>query len=162
MMPHEAIRDLMHRTMVNLRFIEKQASKEGPYEVTQLISPFLAALVHPWEEYKQELNGFPISEAIASGWPELAKEWPSDDDPNNPGDLLRLVRNAFAHGNLEFLSTGGNEITHIRFWNNDRNKNRTWGTIAGVDSMRLFLDKFLELAENLSESDVRKVKMETA
>ncbi len=162
MMPHERIRDLMRRTMVNLRLIEAQATREGPYEITQLVNSFLAALAHPWEEYKQDLDRLSISDANTTGWPELNKEWASDDEPKSLGDLLRLVRNAFAHGNLEFLSTGGNEITHIRFWNNKRKGKRTWGAIAGVDSMRLFLDKFLELAENLSESDVRNVKRKTA
>ena len=162
MMPHEAIRDLMRRTMVNLRVIEVQATREGPYEVTQLVNSFLAALAHPWEVYGKELDELSISDAVAAGWPKLTKERATDDEPKSLGDLLRLVRNAFAHGNLEFLSTGGNEITHIRFWNNNRKGKRTWGAIAGVDSMRLFLDKFVELAENLSESDVTKVKRKTA
>jgi hypothetical protein len=162
MMPHERIRDLMRRTMFNLHVIDAQATKEGPYEVTQLVNSFLAALAHPWEEYKQDLHKRSIPDAIATGWPELAKEQASDDEPESLGDLLRLVRNAFAHGNLAFLNTGGNEITHIRFWNNNRKGERTWGAIAGVDSMRLFLDKFVELAENLSESDVRNVQRKTA
>lgn len=162
MIPQEPIRDLMRRTIVNLRLIEAQATKEGPYEVTQLINSFLAALAHPWEKYKQSLNSLSISDAVTSGWPELSKERLSDNDPKSLGDLLRLVRNAFAHGNLEFLSTGSNEITHIRFWNNSLKDKRTWGAIAGVDSMRLFLNKFVELAENLSKSDVRNMKKKTA
>jgi hypothetical protein len=55
MMPHEPLRDVMHRTMHNLKFIEAQKTPHGPYEVTQLLNSFLGALAHPWEIYQSEL-----------------------------------------------------------------------------------------------------------
>ena len=157
MMPKDRIRDPMRNTMTNLRFVEEHAESDGLYEVTQLINSFLAALAHPWEEYKDQLNEMSIQEAVKEGWPKLKKERASDKNPKNLGDLIKLVRNGFAHGNIEFRSDGGNEITHLRFWNIDpyaKPKKRTWGTIASVEDMRLFLFKFVELAETLTDEDV--------
>ena len=155
MMPNEPIIDMMRRTMANLRFIEKHAREDGLYEVTQLVNSFLAALAHPWEEYKEQLNSMTIEDAISNGWPKLQKERVGrDSDPTSLGDLLRLVRNSFAHGNIDFLPNQPSEITHLRFWNCNRQGNRTWGTIATVDDLRMFLKKFVELASGLTESDL--------
>lgn len=156
MMPHEPVRDLLRRTMANLKYIEDRSADHGPYEVTQLINSFLAGLAHPWEEYKQELKTRSIDDAIQDGWPELRKERADDVDPEHLGDLLWLVRNSFAHGNIEFQSTGGNRITHLRFWNKNRKGKRTWGTVVPVSYLRRLLEKFAELAETLVEADVAR------
>jgi hypothetical protein len=62
-MPHEPIRDIMHRTMNNLEFIEAHAAADGPYEVTQLINSFLGALAHPWETYRDDLPTISLAAA---------------------------------------------------------------------------------------------------
>jgi hypothetical protein len=49
MEPFEEVKDLMKRTMFNLRFVEEHKARNGPYEVTQLINSFLGAMAHPWE-----------------------------------------------------------------------------------------------------------------
>ncbi|MCI0632058.1 MAG: hypothetical protein L0Y44_15540 [Phycisphaerales bacterium] len=38
MNPEDPVRDIMRRTMFNLRLIEQQATTNGPYEVTQLVN----------------------------------------------------------------------------------------------------------------------------
>lgn len=158
MMPHDRVRDLLRNTMFNLEYIEERAGIDGPYEVTQLVNSFLAGLAHPWEEYKQGLKQKSIEDAIREGWPELRKERADDVDPEHLGDLLRLVRNSFAHGNIEFRSSGGNVITHIRFWNEDPKQNykRTWGAIASVGDLRRFLRKFEELADTLTPQECER------
>jgi hypothetical protein len=142
--------------MANLRFVEKRRTDNGPYEVTQLVNSFLAALAHPWEEYKRELNEMTLDFAISNGWPKLAKERREDKDPDSLGRLIWLVRNSFAHGNIVFLSRQSNEITHLQFWNNDMKGRRTWGTTASVGDLRLFLDRFAELAEELTEINMKR------
>ena len=42
-MPHDPVRDIMRRTMHNLKFVEARAGADGPYEVTQLVNSFLGA-----------------------------------------------------------------------------------------------------------------------
>ena len=151
MNPDEPVRDVMRRTMFNLRLIEEQAMKDGPYEVTQLVNSFLGALAHPWERFKKELREISLAEAEAMGWPRIAKERPRDSDPQHLADLLRLMRNGIAHGNIVFWPDSNNEIKAIQLWNT-RGGKRTWGTMLTVDVMRALLDRFVELAEQLHES----------
>ncbi len=110
MMPNEPLRDVMGRTIRNLEFVERNAAPTGPFEVTQLINSFIGALAHPWEQLKAELNDMPLSDA--AGWPIVRKELVNDADPDSVGELVRLLRNAIAHGNIDFLpgSKAGDEF----------------------------------------------------
>ncbi|MCW5881413.1 MAG: hypothetical protein KIS91_10820 [Anaerolineae bacterium] len=149
MNPSDPLYDIMHRTMFNLRYIEDRADKEGPYEVTQLINSFLGALAHPWEKYRPLLTNMSLDEARECGWPEMKKERTEDIDPPNFGELLRLVRNAFAHGNILFIPASTScEIARIEFWNN-RGDERTWGTTLDIADLRRFLDCFVALADEI-------------
>jgi hypothetical protein len=149
-MPSEPVRDIMHRTMLNLAYIEERAQRDGPFEVTQLINSFLGALAHPWEALKVDLMALPLVEASKRGWPNIIKERPADRDPQTLGDVIRLVRNGFAHGNITFLSGPKGEIRSLRVWNtNGHNGLRTWGAIISVADARQFLIRFAELAEEL-------------
>jgi HEPN pEK499 p136 len=146
MMPHEPVRDIMRRTMHNLRFVEAHQGPDGPYEVTQLLNSFLGALAHPWEKYHNELCAKSLAEAAATGWPKIS----SDRDPQSLGDLVRLMRNAVAHGNVDYLPGPAGEIQAHRIWNLDRGR-RTWNAVISVAQMRAFLMCFVQLAETLGE-----------
>jgi hypothetical protein len=148
MMPHESVRDIMRRTMHNLEFVEARAGIDGPYEVTQLINSFLGALAHPWEAYRNDLTAMSLAVAHTAGWPAIAKERPSDREPDSLGHFVRLMRNALAHGNVEFLPGASAEIRALRLWNNERGR-RTWGAVVTVVDMRSFLARFVALAEEL-------------
>ncbi|QLF69463.1 hypothetical protein FE840_007850 [Peteryoungia desertarenae] len=149
-MPSEPIRDIMRRTMLNLAYIEERAQGDGPFEVTQLINSFLGALAHPWEALQTDLMAIPLADALARGWPNITKERPTDRDPNSLGDLVRLMRNSFAHGNITFLPGPKGEIQSLRVWNTlSHGGPRTWGTIITVADARLFLVRFAELAEEI-------------
>jgi HEPN pEK499 p136 len=110
--------------MQNLLFIEEHKTPNGPFEVTQLLNSFLGALAHPWEAYQNELCAKRLVEAAMLGWPNIAKERPRDRDPETLGDLVRLMRNAIAHGNVEFLPGSATDIKAIRVWNTDRDRIR--------------------------------------
>jgi hypothetical protein len=131
--------------MANLEYIESAAKATGPFEVTQLINSFLAALAHPWERLRHELNEMPLGMA---GWPVSRKERASDDDPKSLRDLVRCIRNALAHGNIELLPSARGDIKALRIWNVHKGL-RTWGTILTVAEMRKFLICFVALAEEL-------------
>jgi hypothetical protein len=153
-MPTEPVRDIMRRTMKNLEFVEDHAGVNGPYEVTQLLNSFLGALAHPWESLRADFDVMPISEALDQGWPRIAKERPGDCEPESLGTLLRFMRNALAHGNMEFLPDASGDIQAIRIWNNDRGR-RNWGATITVADMRAFLTGFVALAEDLHEQQSR-------
>ena len=144
---------VMERTMCNLEFIDKHKQETGPYEVTQLVNSFLGALAHPWEELKSEFTQKTIKEAEKDGWPKVSKDCPEDEDPKHLGDLLRLMRNGIAHGNIHFLPDGDCEIDSIRIVNIDTSGHRTWGTRLTVRDMRQFLDKFVETARKLKTAE---------
>lgn len=149
MNPSDPVYDIMHRTMDNLRYIEADATPNGPYEVTQLINSFLGALAHPWEKYKPQLKNMSLAKARECGWPEFKKGCTEDHDPTSLEDLLRLIRNAFAHGNILFIpEPTSDEIARIEFWNN-RGDRRTWGTTLDIADLRRFLDCFVALADEI-------------
>jgi hypothetical protein len=148
MMPHEPVRDIMRRTTRNLKFVEVHAGPDGPYEVTQLINSFLGALAHPWETYRNDLAAMSLAAAHTAGWPAITEERSTDRGPDSLGDLVRLMRNALAHGNVEFLPGEAADIRALRLWNTDRNR-RTWGAVVTVTDMRSFLVRFVALAEEL-------------
>jgi len=150
-MPTHPVRDVMARTIANLDFVRAHATDDGPYEVTQLVNSFLGALAHPWERLRRDVARESIASATERGWPRLEKERPEDVEPRDLADLLRLVRNAFAHGNIEYQSENGRDITHVRIWN-ERHGRRTWGTRLDIDTLRTFLERFSEMALHFAEA----------
>lgn len=150
MNPPKPVYDVMRRTMHNLRFIEAYKKQNGPYEVTQLVNSFLGALAHPWEKNKK-LKKWLASDSATRRLPMIQKELASDIEPKNDNELLRLMRNAFAHGNIEYLPNNEDEIYAIRFWNENLEKppKRTWGAVLTVTDLRRFLDCFVALAEDI-------------
>jgi hypothetical protein len=155
--PTIPIRDIMRRTIVNLKFIEQCAKPDGPYEVTQLVNSFLGALAHPWEEMQSELMALPLTEAARRGWPIIAKESPTDREPQSLGDLTRVMRNGFTHGNIHFLGDAKGEIQALHIWNTDpRSGERTWAAIISVEAARTFLLCFAALIDELHERQANR------
>jgi hypothetical protein len=153
-MPTQPVLDIMRRTMTNLRFVETHSAPDGPYEVTQLINSFIGALAHPWEAMREDLNTLPLTVAAERGWPRIVKERERDEEPVSVGRLLHLLRNAVAHGNIEFLSDGRGDIRALRVWNRDpRNGRRTWGAIVTVDDLRDLLLRFVQLIDERHPDD---------
>jgi hypothetical protein len=147
-------RDVMIRTIWNLDFVNEYRKREdcgrseGPFEVTQLVNSFLGALAHPWERLTEILDTMQLTEIESLQWPEV----PNDDEAGKAldtvGDLVRLVRNAFAHGNIEFLPNDDNEIRAIRFWNENGQGERTWGSTLDIETLQRFLYCFVKIAED--------------
>ncbi len=82
------------------------------------------------------------------GWPAIGKERPTDEDASSVGELIRLLRNGMAHGNIEFLADGRGEIHVLRLWNtHPRSRRRNWGAIVTVGDARRLLTLFVDLIE---------------
>lgn len=144
----ERLKEVMDRTMCNLRFIHDRCSDDGPFEVVQLVNSFSGAMAHPWEEMKR-LKSLNLSQSIEAardrGWPVLDKELPTDSDPKDYGEMLRWIRNGFAHGNIDFKNANGS-IVRIQVWNCPIGRPRNWGTVVDVRVMEDFLWFFQDLA----------------
>ncbi|MFT4038726.1 MAG: HEPN family nuclease [Thermomicrobiales bacterium] len=149
--PDDAMHEVMRRTLLNLDFIAVHKSPAGPYEVTQLVNSFAGAMIYPWE--KQRYNALAhykqidLAEARLKGWPVLEKELDTDVEPANYHVMLGYIRNAFAHGNIEFISNK-DVIGALRIWNCEfrEPKKRNWGAIVTIRDIEVFLMFFCDLA----------------
>ncbi|MBA3450821.1 MAG: hypothetical protein H0T18_06390, partial [Chloroflexia bacterium] len=99
----------MYRTIQNLEFIELHKDHYSPFEVTQLINSFLAVVAHPWDQLldKCQLEKLGLESEVfrECGFP-VFPSLPVEGEPvavNNAYDLLRILRNGMAHGNMELL-----------------------------------------------------------
>jgi len=136
--------ELISRTETNLRAIEK-LHKQGVtvYEVTQLINSLLGLLVFPRETFLKQIP-------IISRNSMIKEDWPLPDEQISQvqylRELVRNMRNAVAHFNIELI-THGNEIEGIIFKDyalQDKDKtNPLWIGVYRVDQVRRFVDKFL-------------------
>ena len=114
--------DFASRTAINLKSLkdlrESQPDAEI-YEVTQLINSMLGLLVFPKEKYFEQLPLIPFNELESNGWaiPKLE----SGCEIKNLRELIRFLRNAITHCNLEFLSNDGSEIIGLCVWNKNKN-----------------------------------------
>lgn len=156
-MPTQPLLEIMRRSMANLAFVEARATPDGPYEVTQLINTFLGALAHPFEAMRDDLMVLPLTQAVALGWPAINREDASDREPASLGDLIRLMRNAMAHGNIEYLSDDNGQIHALRVQNtHPQTGGRMWGAVVKVADMRRFLTLFVDLIEHCHQERGRQ------
>lgn len=150
--------ELMRRTMFNYWQIKKQARREGPFEVVQLVNSFMGAMAHPWQELARDkqldLKSISLNEARQNGWPVFTKECRSDLTPRSYFQMLTWTRHAFAHGNIEFFTdTSRDEIVEIAF-HNELNEQRVWGSRVEIQILEDFLVFFQNLAsERLQQRD---------
>ncbi len=157
---------IFDRTLVNWRYIESQQDEAYVFEFTAMVGALLGVLVHPWDRILSESKLVEVAlgepKAIELGFPQCRSSRPySDDpthapdpsaDPRNAAQLLRLLRNGIAHGNIELLDVTGlqrtagqpvfplpktNDIVGIEIWNcPDGSENRSWGTALTERDLR--------------------------
>jgi hypothetical protein len=155
--PIDRVRETMHRTMANLKFIEANARPGGPFEVTQLVNSVVGALAHPWEDLRFELMEMPIARALLLGWPDITTErLPHDRDPPSLGELIRCMRNGLTHGNIALTERNGEieRISIVSYYptkSADGRRKREWGATITIRDLRAFLDCFVELADSIYE-----------
>src|SRR2546421_556046 len=112
-MPAVPVRDVMRRTIANYEFVKAHAGDPDVFEVTQLVNSFLCALIHPWEHQRRQHYPWSLSLAAAGaqGWPLLTC---SVGQVSTLGELITVMRNALAHGRVEYLSSNGSDISGLR------------------------------------------------
>ena len=108
-------------------------------------------MAHPWEKWKKQLSKMSLGEAQQRGWPVIHTQVGSRDTPESLGDLIRLMRNAMAHGNISFDS-GAGEIVALHLWNRGGGKD-TWRARVEVEDLGRFLTRFVALANELYDGD---------
>ncbi len=141
MMYEDVIADFARRTEANLHTIRRLAREGGAtpaFEVTQLVNSMLGLLVFPQQRYIERIPETPIADLASNGWPipQVVGDYPQVPHLRQ---LVRMLRNAVAHCNLEFEPGVGNEIHALTVWNTDpRTGKVTWRarlTVADLDSI---------------------------
>lgn len=165
--PEQQDIDLIRRTLDNLDFIEQYKERNGPWEVTQTVNSFLSIIAHPRERLldPEAIKWLTLtdSKVTCAGLPSFASSWKYDSEqPRTLAQLLRLLRNGIAHGNVDLLDRreletlrpdakfnaplNYDDVAGIEIWNADNGKNRTWGTVLTVEELGQALRGFATLA----------------
>jgi hypothetical protein len=146
MMYEEVVRDFARRTKANLSAIERlRASGQEVYEVTQLVNSMLGLLIFPQQEFVDRIPETPLEQLRQDGWPvpEVRGHFRQVSDLRQ---LIRYLRNAIAHFNVQFLGDGQGQIGVLRVWNEHRNA-KNWEAELSVDDIRGIADRFIKLLE---------------
>lgn len=142
------VSDFAKRTRANLWTLRKIQSSDKNievYEVTQLINSMLGLLVFPEQKFFNRIPQTPLTELVNQGWPipKVEGNYPQVD---NLRELVRYLRNAITHFNVEFIADSSGQIDGLRVWNiNPRTETTTWKariTIAGIE---MITEKFIQL-----------------
>ncbi len=139
--------EFIARTQKNLKAIECLKQKGGEvYEVTQLLNSMLGLLIFPKEKLYKKIQPKNWDMMVKEGWP-----LPSGDNAkvSDLEELIRKMRNAVAHINIELVNDG-NEIIGIRFSSYHR-KGQNWTGVYDIASLRKFVDMFLDHIQSSSK-----------
>ena len=140
------IEDFARRTRDNLRYLNaRKASGSEVYEVTALINSMLGLLVFPQQRYVDSIPETPIEELHNQGWPipSVIGELPQVP---NLRQLIRYLRNAISHFNVEFLADGSGQIAGLIVWNIDPRSHRTtWKAKLSVSDLDAIAHRFIAL-----------------
>lgn len=148
MMYEDIIADFAKRTEANLRTIRRIASQGGAmpaFEVTQLVNSMLGLLVFPQQRYLARIPETPIADLANNGWPipSVVGDYPQVP---NLRQLVRMLRNAVTHCNLEFEPGVDNEIEALTVWNTEpRTGKVTWKARLAVADLDAITTKFVAL-----------------
>ena len=148
----QSFKEIMRRSLANYEFIRPDDAKDGPYAVTQLVNSFSGAFAHAYDKTldkefldKSKTAKSPAFRAIPTGWPSFDLD--SDTDAcftqlTDIRDLCRHVRNAMAHGNIEFEEDPNTrEITRVHVWSLT-DSGKKWGGSLSVTDLKTLLNVF--------------------
>ena len=141
----EVIRDFAERTSKNLSMIEQlQTEGREAYEVTQLVNSMLGLLVFPQQNYINQIPETPLDDLKRDGWP-VPNCQRGPDEVRNLNQLIRYLRNAIAHFNIEFIDDGQNQLRLLKVWNENRDGVKTWEAELSVSDLRGIAERFIGL-----------------
>ena len=154
----ELVKDFTKRTMSNLdaidKLLEAQQNKEEEitvYETTQLINSCLGLIVIPKETWLDNIPETSLVKLKADGWPI-----PELSDPSEPWQdltlrqLIKYLRNAIVHWNIEILPDSENQICGLRIWNDhEENESKVHESTLSVQDLRKFVGKFSDMITSM-------------
>lgn len=131
------------RTRKNLLFVE-QAYESGNdvHVVTQIVTSTLGLLVFPWEhQADMRIRNTLLSTLVQSDWPEWAESKPS----KGLGEIVHKLRNAIAHGNVQFSSDDREADNVVVTFSSESGD---WQAAMSAHDLRRFCLRFIELIKS--------------
>jgi hypothetical protein len=109
------IADFAGRTLQNLDRIQSLArdGADDVYPVTQLWNSLLGLIVLPRERDLRHIAATPMSDLVSQGWPGMKM---SGSKNLTLRDLVRRLRVAVAHFNVDFKAGANHEISYVTVW----------------------------------------------
>lgn len=113
------------------------------YEVTALINSMLGLLVFPQQRFIETIPETPLEELSRQGWPIplVVGDYPQVP---NLRQLVRYLRNAISHFNIEFFTDDTGHIAGLYVWNIDK-KVTTWKAKLSVSDLDAIAHRFIAL-----------------
>lgn len=109
--------------------------------VTQIVTSTLGLIVFPWERMADlKIRGTSIATLEELGWPKWAETKPS----KGMGQLIRNLRNALAHGNVQFSSDYREAASVIVSF---RSENGDWQATILAHDLKSFCLKFIDFID---------------
>ena len=151
---HTLVEDFARRTRSNLEALRRlQDGGVEVFEVTALLNSMLGLLVFPQQSYVNRLPEVPLVELAREGWPVPTFEV-GHVEAQNLKQLVRMLRNAIAHFNIQFEAPQG-QISGLRLWNTDpRSGKVTWRVRLSTSELEAISLQFVALL--LNESPLAK------
>lgn len=149
---NDLLKDYTRRTRKNLEYIEKMV-QENPeaelFEVTQLVNSLLGLLVFPFEKMRDKIPDTNLAELKEQGWsvPRIVGRFP---ELNTLKDLVRYLRNAVAHFNMDFMPDHQGMIEGVRVWNRYQGQ-VTWRAEMNIRELRDIVYRFTDLILHLED-----------
>ena len=132
-----------NRNLTTLRYLQAERPDLVIYEVTQLVNSLLGLLIFPQQRYIASIPEIPLGELAAQGWP-IPKVIGNFPQAENLRELIRYLRNAIAHFNIEFTIDEYEHLNGLRVWNINRGQT-TWKAKISLPEIEQLLDRFIGL-----------------
>jgi hypothetical protein len=143
---HNLVEDFARRTRANLR--ELKALRERGilvYEVTALVNSMLGLLVFPQQKYMDSIAEIPMEDLVRQGWP-IPVVVGDFRQVSNLRQLIRYLRNAISHFNIEFYTEASDQIAGLIVWNVDpRTQKVTWKAKLSVEDLDNIAHRFIAM-----------------
>lgn len=152
---HSLVEDFARRTRSNLEALHRlQQNGTEVFEVTALVNSMLGLLVFPQQAYVDQLPEVSLEELAREGWP-MPRVVCQTKEVANLRQLVRVLRNAISHFNIEFDSDNAGQLAGLTVWNTDPlSKQVTWKAEISIVELKCFAMQFVALL--LSESQLAK------
>lgn len=108
--------DFARRTLLNLEHVQEEAASGNGrvYPVTQLWNSLLGLIVLPRERDMNRIPDTALSNLRSEGWPQITTT--GGGGHKSLREVVRALRNAITHFNVEFSAGPDREILTVTVW----------------------------------------------